>query len=127
MGKSHAIRYIFVLKSLIIGGQFTMSNILIACDSDRNVVRLIKESIAKNNTVLSDEELANWVLDTYIRRTKNHMFLVNTCARYLKPYFDNKFGENSGVFEKFIAKCQQHDLDKFHGKISLLCCKKYNV
>lgn len=98
-----------------------MSNILIACDSDRNVVRLIKESIAKNNTVLSDEELANWILDTYIRRTKNHMFLVNTCARYLKPYFDNKFGENSGVFEKFIAQCQQHDLDKFHGNEKVAC------
>ena len=98
-----------------------MSNILIACDSDRNVVRLIKESITKNNTVLSDEELANWVLDTYIRRTKNHMFLVNTCARYLKPFFDNKFGKNSGVFEKFIAQCQQHDLDKFHGNEKVAC------
>lgn len=92
-----------------------MSNILIACDSNRNVVRLIGEHISSNNTTLTNEELSNWIYDTYIRRTKNHMFLVNTCAQYLKPFFDHKFGERSGVFEKFILQCQKHDLDKFHG------------
>ena len=87
------------------GGQ-----VLIECDPNRTVLKIIESCITKNNTVLSNAELAQWILRYYIARTKNHVGMVQVCAAYLKEFFT--FG---GYFERFMAKVQQHDYDKFSG------------
>lgn len=87
------------------GGQ-----VLIECDPNRTVLKIIESCITKNNTVLSNAELAQWILRYYIARTKNHVGMVQVCASYLKEFFS--FG---GYFERFMAKVQQHDYDKFSG------------
>lgn len=87
------------------GGQ-----VLIECDPNRTVLKIIESCITKNNTVLSNAELAQWILRYYIARTKNHVGMVQVCATYLKEFFS--FG---GYFERFMAKVQQHDYDKFSG------------
>ena len=87
------------------GGQ-----VLIECDPNRTVLKIIESCITKNNTVLSNAELAQWILRYYIARTKNHVGMVQVCAAYLKEFFS--FG---GYFERFMAKVQQHDYDKFSG------------
>lgn len=87
------------------GGQ-----VLIECDPNRTVLKIIESCITKNNTVLSNAELAQWILRYYISRTKNHVSMVQVCASYLKEFFS--FG---GYFERFMAKVQQHDYDKFSG------------
>lgn len=87
------------------GGQ-----VLIECDPNRTVLKIIESCITKNNTVLSNAELAQWILRYYIARTKNHVGMVQVCATYLKEFFT--FG---GYFERFMAKVQQHDYDKFSG------------
>lgn len=87
------------------GGQ-----VLIECDPNRTVLKIIESCITKNNTVLSNAELAQWILRYYIARTKNHVGMVQVCAAYLKEFFS--FG---GYFERFMAKAQQHDYDKFSG------------
>lgn len=87
------------------GGQ-----VLIECDPNRTVLKIIESCITKNNTVLSNAELAQWILRYYIARTKNHVGMVQVCASYLKEFFT--FG---GYFERFMAKVQQHDYDKFSG------------
>lgn len=87
------------------GGQ-----VLIECDPNRTVLKIIESCITKNNTVLSNAELAQWILRYYIARTKNHVSMVQVCAAYLKEFFT--FG---GYFERFTAKIQQHDYDKFSG------------
>lgn len=87
------------------GGQ-----VLIECDPNRTVLKIIESCITKNNTVLSNAELAQWILRYYVARTKNHVGMVQVCAAYLKEFFS--FG---GYFERFMAKVQQHDYDKFSG------------
>ena len=87
------------------GGQ-----VLIDCDPNRTVLKIIEACITKNNTVLSDAELALWIFRYHIQRTKNHVELVKLCATYLREFF--QFG---GYFERFMAKIQQHDYDKFQG------------
>ena len=87
------------------GGQ-----VLIECDPNRTVLKIIESCITKNNTVLSNAELAQWIFRYYIARTKNHVGMVQVCAAYLKEFFT--FG---GYFERFMAKVQQHDYDKFSG------------
>lgn len=87
------------------GGQ-----VLIECDPNRTVLKIIESCITKNNTVLSDAELAQWILRYHIQRTKNHVENVKLCANYLREFF--QFG---GYFDRFIAKVQQHDYDKLQG------------
>lgn len=87
------------------GGQ-----VLIECDPNRTVLKIIESCITKNNTVLSDAELAQWIFRYHVQRTKNHVELVKICATYLKKFF--QFG---GYFERFIANVQQHDYDKLIG------------
>ena len=87
------------------GGQ-----VLIECDPNRTVLKIIESCISKNNTVLTDAELAQWIFRYYIARTKNHVERVKLCAMQLKEFF--QFG---GYFARFIAKVQQHDFDKFSG------------
>lgn len=87
------------------GGQ-----VLIECDPNRTVLKIIESCITKNNTVLSDAELAQWILRYHIQRTKNHVENVKICANYLREFF--QFG---GYFDRFIAKVQQHDYDKLQG------------
>lgn len=87
------------------GGQ-----VLIECDPNRTVLKIIESCITKNNTVLSDAELAQWIFRYHVQRTKNHVELVKICATYLKKFF--QFG---GYFERFIANVQKHDYDKLIG------------
>lgn len=87
------------------GGQ-----VLIECDPNRTVLKIIESCITKNNTVLSDAELAQWILRYHVQRTKNHVENVKLCANYLREFF--QFG---GYFDRFIAKVQQHDYDKLQG------------
>lgn len=87
------------------GGQ-----VLIECDPNRTVLKIIESCITKNNTVLSNAELAQWILRYHIQRTKNHVENVKLCANYLREFF--QFG---GYFNRFIAKVQQHDYDKLQG------------
>lgn len=87
------------------GGQ-----VLIECDPNRTVLKIIESCITKNNTVLSDAELAQWILRYHVQRTKNHVENVKICANYLREFF--QFG---GYFDRFIAKVQQHDYDKLQG------------
>lgn len=87
------------------GGQ-----VLIECDPNRTVLKIIETCITKNNTVLSDAELAQWILRYHVQRTKNHVENVKLCANYLREFF--QFG---GYFDRFIAKVQQHDYDKLQG------------
>lgn len=87
------------------GGQ-----VLIECDPNRTVLKIIESCISKNNTVLTDAELAQWIFRYYIARTKNHVERVKLCAMQLKEFFQFR-----GYFARFIAKVQQHDFDKFSG------------
>ena len=87
------------------GGQ-----VLIECDPNRTVLKIIESCITKNNTVLSNAELAQWILRYHVQRTKNHVENVKICANYLREFF--QFG---GYFDRFIAKVQQHDYDKLQG------------
>lgn len=84
--------------------------VLIDCDPNRTVLKIIESCITKNNTVLSDAELAQWIFRYYTCRTNNHIERVKLCATYFKECFE--FG---GYYERFIAKVQNHDYDKFSG------------
>lgn len=84
--------------------------VLIDCDPNRTVLKIIESCITKNNTVLSDAELAQWIFRYYTCRTNNHIERVKLCATYFKECFE--FG---GYYERFIAKVQNHDYDKFRG------------
>ena len=84
--------------------------VLIDCDPNRTVLKIIESCITKNNTVLSNTELAQWIFRYYICRTNNHIERVKLCATYFKECFE--FG---GYYERFIAKVQNHDYDKFSG------------
>lgn len=84
--------------------------VLIECDPNRTVLKIIESCITKNNTVLTDAELAQWIFRYHVQRTKNHVENVKLCANYLRDFF--KFGE---YFARFIAKVQHHDYDKLQG------------
>ena len=84
--------------------------VLIDCDPNRTVLKIIESCITKNNTVLSNTELAQWIFRYYICRTNNHIERVKLCATYFKECF-----ELGGYYERFIAKVQNHDYDKFSG------------
>lgn len=84
--------------------------VLIDCDPNRTVLKIIESCITKNNTVLSDAELAQWIFRYYICRTNNHVERVKLFATAFKECFE--FG---GYYERFIAKVQNHDYDKFSG------------
>ena len=84
--------------------------VLVECDPNRTVLKIIEECITVNNTVLSNAELAAWIFRYYVERTKRHMQLVRICAEKLQPYF--KF---HGMSEQFAWRCENHDKDKFSG------------
>lgn len=84
--------------------------VLIDCDPNRTVLKIIESCITKNNTVLSDAELTQWIFRYYICRTNNHVERVKLFATAFKECFE--FG---GYYERFIAKVQNHDYDKFSG------------
>lgn len=84
--------------------------VLIDCDPNRTVLKIIESCITKNNTVLSDAELAQWIFRYYTCRTNNHVERVKFFATAFKECFE--FG---GYYERFIAKVQNHDYDKFSG------------
>ena len=78
------------------GGQ-----VLIDCDPNRTVLKIIESCITKNNTVLSDAELAQWIFRYHVQRTKNHVALVKLCAGYLKEFFTF-----AGYFERIYLTLQ---------------------
>lgn len=87
--------------------------VLIECDPNRTVLKLIEACITKNNSSLSNEDLARWIFLYFVSRIKNHVAKVQACATYLRPFFQQANCGN--LFNHFITKVQQHDFDKFSG------------
>lgn len=83
----------------------------IVSDFRAQVQKIIQANLKDNLSSMSDEELASFLIDLYMMRTKNHIALVNTVASHMFPAFE-KVGLGREDYEVFLHEVEHHDNDK---------------
>ena len=83
----------------------------IVSDFRAQVQKIIQANLKDNLSSMSDEELASFLIDLYMMRTKNHIALVNTVASHMFPAFE-KVGLGREDYEVFLHEAEHHDSDK---------------